>query len=160
MTNCEFTKDKIEGYHFTECGLDYVYLLNGYEIDNDPTYGELFSLHNSDALHREIARNIVLHRQQLQWQEIRFLRKELSLTQSEMSEYLSKSLRQYQRYERKDEEKAPKEIQDLIRILYWDYNMKTPSIMQFLNAVHQERKEKQKLHIQLLNDKDGWKVAA
>lgn len=88
------------------------------------------------------------------------MRKELSLTQSEMSEYLSKSLRQYQRYERKDEEKAPKEIQDLIRILYWDYNMKTPSIMQFLNAVHQERKEKQKLHIQLLNDKDGWKVAA
>lgn len=157
MSQCQFTDGKITGYHFTQCGLDYVYLLNGYELEEDPDYGTLFSLHDSDALHREIASNIVLHKKTLTWQEMRFLRKEIGLTQEDMAHYLSKSLRQYQRYEQKGEP-VPGEIQSLMRILYWDYHVKTPSIIEMLEELEKSKDSDQQLYMQL--NSDGWKVAA
>jgi DNA-binding transcriptional regulator YiaG len=159
MAKCNFN-DKLQGYHFTECGLDYVYLLNGYELVQDPLHGEIFSLHDSDSLFREIARTITLHKKELSYQDMRFLRKEMGLTQRQAADLLSVGLRQYQRYEKKDGEEIPRNSQDFMRIMYWDFHNDRGSISEKIKNLREERDSKQTLHMQLLGSKEGWKEAA
>jgi hypothetical protein len=61
-------------YHYTECGLDDVYLLNGFSFDELDV-----SINNVDGLWRAIAANLVTRHATLSPAEIRFLR---SLKQS------------------------------------------------------------------------------
>jgi hypothetical protein len=39
-----------EGYHYTRCGLDYVYLLNGYEV-RETAHGRGLAIEDGDDLH-------------------------------------------------------------------------------------------------------------
>ena len=73
-----------EPYHYKVCGLDNVFLLNGFTIDEYE--GEkAISVHDVEGLHKAIARHVVLHRKGLEPREILFLRKTLDMTQAEMA---------------------------------------------------------------------------
>ena len=67
-------------YHYTLCGLDNVWLENGYQI-KETSYGEGVSVHDVDGLHEVIAYNVIMNSKRLTAQEIRYLRKEISLSQ-------------------------------------------------------------------------------
>src|SRR5262245_61892833 len=51
-----------EPLHYTASGLDYVYLLNGFTIEDDPDYGRMVSIHEPDALHVAIGLYIISRR--------------------------------------------------------------------------------------------------
>ena len=91
-------KDKIP-LHYTECGLDDVYLVSGYEIDNTP-YGEGLSIKNADQLHRAIGCYMTKEKKALSGKELRFLRKQMNLTQSELGKLLGLSSQQVARWEK------------------------------------------------------------
>lgn len=76
-----------EPLHYRQCGLDDVYLLNGYTIHETP-YGDGVSVEDVEGLHRAIARNIVRHKGLLDAKEIRFLRKMLGFTQADLARKL------------------------------------------------------------------------
>ena len=77
-------------YHYTESGLNNVYLRSGYdtmEIDGE----EAVSIHDLAGLHKVISQRIIRKSPSLSGEEIRFLRKEMNLTQASFAAILSVS---------------------------------------------------------------------
>jgi DNA-binding transcriptional regulator YiaG len=76
-----------EGYHYTACGLDYVYLQNGFKV-HETKHGAGVSISNAQGLHGAIARMIVGSLPHLHGQEVRFLRAQLKLSQDGLARVL------------------------------------------------------------------------
>jgi len=77
-------------YHYTESGLNNVYLRGGYntiEIDGE----EAVSIHDLAGLHKVIGQRIIRKSPSLTGEEIRFLRKEMNLTQASFAGVISVS---------------------------------------------------------------------
>jgi putative transcriptional regulator len=58
------------------------------------------SIKNVDELHRAIGQYLIANRKRLSGKEVRFLRRELDYTQSELARYLGASAQQVARYEK------------------------------------------------------------
>jgi DNA-binding transcriptional regulator YiaG len=86
-------------YHYTACGLDDVYLLNGFTV-HETEYGRGISVKDVDDLHQEIGLHLVMHRKALSPGEFRFLRKQLNLTQDELATCLGVDGQTVARYEK------------------------------------------------------------
>jgi DNA-binding transcriptional regulator YiaG len=71
-------------YRYTMCGLDYVYLLNGYRV-HDTRYGRGVAIENADTLDRVIAVRVLLSHSRLRGQEVRFLRSLTHQSQAELA---------------------------------------------------------------------------
>lgn len=67
-------------YHFTECGLDDVYLINGVERQ-ETAQGPVVKVDDLDGLLAAIKEHLVYRKRPLNGREIRFLRHELDLSQ-------------------------------------------------------------------------------
>lgn len=104
-------------YPYRGCGLDGIYLLNGYRIDDDPDYGPVLTIRNLDGLHRAIGEHIVLANKPLAAREIRFLRKQMDLSQKELGARLGVSDQQIARWE-KDISAISGPADRLLKILY------------------------------------------
>ncbi len=46
-------------YHYTESGLENIYLKNGFVISNDPVYGDGVSIVGMKSLHKVIADSLI-----------------------------------------------------------------------------------------------------
>ena len=73
-------------YHYTESGLRNIYLLNGYEVVETP-YGKATSVVDVEGLHKLIGSNLC-RKKHLTGTEFRFIRKEMSLSQSGLGQTL------------------------------------------------------------------------
>ena len=73
-------------YHYTLCGLDNVWLVNGYTV-HQTEYGEGVSIDDPEALDREIARQLIEYKPRLSGKEFRFLRKHVGLSQRRLSDF-------------------------------------------------------------------------
>ena len=102
--------------HYTACGLDDVYLLDGYAIADTP-YGRGVTIRNLDGLHDAIAANIVLRHQPIAARELRFLRKQMEMTQEEFAAALGVSAQSVARYE-KGQTEIPGPVDRLARVLH------------------------------------------
>ena len=70
-----------ELFHYESCGLPNVCLRNGYTV-KQTRYGEAVSIHNLEGLHKAIGTRVVQSGRILSPAEIRFLRKEMDMTQA------------------------------------------------------------------------------
>lgn len=104
-------------YHYTECGLDNVYLKNGYECD-ESAYGPVVTIHNIEGLHRAIGLSIVEYvPAPMSGEAFRFLRLELDLSQRALGEILGKSEQTVSLWERR-RKTVPRDDDILIRAMY------------------------------------------
>lgn len=105
--------------HYTDCGLDNVYLISGYEIEDTP-YGEGLAIKNLDELHKAIGCNLSSQKKILAGKELRFLRKQMNLTQSDLGKVLGLSSQQVARWEKGESEiSGPADL--LVRALFIQY---------------------------------------
>lgn len=74
-------------YHYDTCGLDNVWLCNGYSIKETP-YGQAVAIHDADQLHAALAELVALKQGRLLPKEIRFLRLHLQHSQVKLGELL------------------------------------------------------------------------
>ncbi|VAW50960.1 hypothetical protein MNBD_GAMMA06-968 [hydrothermal vent metagenome] len=77
-------------YHYTESGLPNVYLRGGYiarVIDGE----EAVSIHDLNGLHKAIGQDIISRSPALTGDEVRFLRKEMDLTQNSFANIIGVS---------------------------------------------------------------------
>ena len=95
-------------YHYTECGLDYVYLVNGFE-PIDTGYGPVVQVMNASKLDRAIADVVVRRQSRLVGREVRFLRGILDMTQAELGKALGKDAQSIARWEKGKTEIPPTE---------------------------------------------------
>jgi putative transcriptional regulator len=105
-----------KGYHYKECGLNNVWLVDGYRVRQTP-YGESLSIENVDALYLTIARGLVEKSGPLSAKEIRFLRKHLGLSQRNLGALLGVNEETVSNWER-TKSAMPPSADRLLR-LYW-----------------------------------------
>lgn len=89
----------LEPLLYSECGLEDVYLLGGYERVKTP-YGVGIVVKDLDDLHKAITLYLVRDKKILSGTELRFLRKQLDLTQAELGRRLRLSDQQVARWEK------------------------------------------------------------
>ena len=105
-----------EPYHYTECGLQNIYLLNGYKVvEYEGERG--FAIEDEDELLHEIALTLVYRRPFLSGEEIRFLRKKMDLSQAELAKLMRHDAQTIARWE-KGHTKISGAADCLIRIIY------------------------------------------
>ena len=104
-------------HHLKGIGLSNVYLLNGVTFEDDPDYGRLSTITDIPGLHRAIGLKIVTKPQSLAGDELRFLRKQMKLTQEALAEHLHVGGQTVANYEKcKTENLGPAD--PLVRMLY------------------------------------------
>lgn len=145
-----------EHYHYTECGLDFVYLTNGFEIRETPR-GRVVSFVDLDGLHAAIGRLIVTERRHLSGQEVRFLRHELNYGQVELGSLLGVGERQVARWEKGDT-MIPVTADATLRAMYREHLNEQPEVTESLRAM-QAIDEQDNRRLDLIED-DGWEKAA
>ena len=143
--------------HYTACGLDDVYLRSGYEIEQTP-YGEGLSIKNLDELHRAIGAHLINKKKLLSGKEVRFLRHQMDLTQSELAALLGCDSQQVARYE-KAENKIPGPSERILRLLFREHLKEKGSIRDLLSAID-EMDELTTDRMVFERGKTGWKEAA
>jgi putative transcriptional regulator len=106
-------------YHYTECGLSNIFLVNGYKFIETPR-GKSVSISDVDGLHKAIGFWLVSSKKDLSGDEIRFLRHELLMSQNTLSRLLGVSEQAIRRWEN-GKIKIPKPSESLLRLLYREH---------------------------------------
>jgi DNA-binding transcriptional regulator YiaG len=104
-------------YHYTECGLDNVYLINGFDYVESPR-GKGVVIRNRDGLDRAIGRHLIRDKKNLNGKEFRFLRHQLDMTQQLVANLLHVDVQAIARYEKGKTVPIPGPAQGMIRVLY------------------------------------------
>jgi len=104
-------------YHYTERGLDYVYLANGFDFIDTP-WGKGVHIESAEALHVELGLMVAGLERPLSGAELRFLRERLEMTQEEFASLIDyKDGQRVGAWER-GKSKAPRSVEMVLRELY------------------------------------------
>lgn len=104
-------------YHYTESGLDNVWLLDGYTIHKTP-YGEGVSIQNTEGLHKAIGKWLIVQPRPLNGAELRFIRTEMELTQRALAGIIGAEEQTLRLWEKKRDKFMPATAERLLRALY------------------------------------------
>ncbi|MCA9324908.1 helix-turn-helix domain-containing protein [Candidatus Saccharibacteria bacterium] len=111
-----------KSYHYTLCGLPDVYLVNGYKIETSPYGGETISIENIKGLHEAIGVDIISQPGRLRPEQIKFLRKEMGLSQHLLATLIEVSEVTYRKWESASDRNQIKGPADkLLRAIYARY---------------------------------------
>lgn len=142
-------------YHYIESGLQNVWLKNGFVIHKTP-YGKGVSIHDVEGLHKVIG--YALARQpKLTGTQLRFLRKEMEMSQSALAALIGTSEQNISLWERRGH--IPKPSDRLIKLLYIEHvggNVKIRELIDRINALDAGTPEK----LEFEQRKERWKEAA
>lgn len=145
-------------YHYTESGLQNIWLKNGYEeIDTD--YGKGVSVHDVEGLFRAIGTELVIHKPRLSGAEVRFLRVSIDLSQVELAQVLGVaevSVRGWENHRTKITKPADR----LLRALYLDAIDSDSKIRKLIDKINTMDHDAYKRKIELQDTDSGWKMAA
>ncbi len=107
---------KDDMFHYVECGLDEIWLLNGFGFHDTPR-GRAVSIKNMESLHDAIGAHFCREKRNLTGPEIRFLRQEMQLSQAVLARLLEVKELTIHRWEA-GKNQAPRAAEALIRFLY------------------------------------------
>ncbi len=107
-------------YHYTDSGLDNIYLENGYTIHKTP-YGEGVSIQDSEELHKVIGRWLIDLPKPLNGAELRFLRVEMGMTQRDLAGALGQGEQSVRRWEKARDKPFDGSADRLLRALYKEF---------------------------------------
>ena len=114
-------------YQYSGCGLEGIFLKNGYTIVQTP-YGEAVRIDDVEALHAAIAADIVQQAFPMSGHQFRFLRKEQELTQAECAALLRVDVQTIANWEKRGKQEAPGPADFAMRLFYSLYaKLPTPS---------------------------------
>ena len=133
MTTNDADTRAVETYHYSECGLDDVYLANGFEFAESPS-GRQIIITGIDALHEAIGRSLAFQKKDLVGNEIRFLRHEMGMSQALLARLLDVSDQAINRWE-KNKSNISKPAEALIRALYAEHIKENSGIRQMLREI-------------------------
>ena len=88
-------------FHYTACGLDNVWLVNGYRV-KATRHGNAVAINDVDGLHELLAQTLIEKPGRLTGKEFRFLRTQLGLSQEALGAMLDFSENAVSLWERKD----------------------------------------------------------
>ena len=122
-------------YHYQECGLEDIWLSNGYSIEDSP-YGQAVIIDNLEGLHEALAHLIVNEVPNLSGTEFRFLREFLNLSQKKIGGMFGCEDQTVALWEKED--RVPKMAADYIRFLVTDQirgSVHVTSLLEKINEI-------------------------
>lgn len=141
------------------CGLDDVYLLSGYELVRDADGEEGVSIKHLDELHVAIGCYLASQKKVLAPKELRFLRMQMGLTQSELGKLIGLSSQQVARWE-KGQSEISGAADLLVRALFIEHRggkFNLQKLAQRLEEIDAPMKN-EKSYFEISGE--GWKKAA
>ena len=142
-------------YHYTESGLQNVYLANGYKVRKTDG-GKAVAIADVDGLHEAIGRHIA-SKSHMTGAELRFLRKELDLSQSRFGQWIGASEESVSLWERRG--RVPKSACRFMQAIYLekvDGNVQITALVSRLANLDREQAEKMVFE----DTERGWREAA
>lgn len=148
----------MSAYHYVQCGLDNVWLTNGFRVEDTP-YGPVVTIDNAENLDQTIAKYLTEKPDPLTGQELRFLRLMLDFSQKRLGELLGKEAQTVALWEKSD--RINEDVDFCVRHIY---------VQTVINARHsyvemvdelkaQDRRERAE-QVLFLETRDGWEKAA
>lgn len=140
---------KVEMYQYSECGLDYVYLVNGFNrvpIEDGQT---VTVIEDVDGLHFAIRNYVVGMPRRLTGAEIRFLRKEMDVSQRQLALVVGVEEQTVSLWERGAHE-IPQAAELVLRTWVKEHDSNQPEIRELterMNALDRELFELEKLEL-------------
>jgi putative transcriptional regulator len=150
-------------YHYTESGLDNVWLESGFKIETHKNYGELISITNPRGLHEFIGRWLVAQPRTLTGAEFRFLRTELDMSQRMLADLVGTNEQSIAKWEKaRTKDVANKAAERLLRLAYINYLDGKPEFSTIIDRITQLDAEIAELELRMKKEDDGeWlQVAA
>ncbi len=142
-------------YHYTESGLQNVYLNNGYK-SRATDGGDAIAIIDADGLHEAIGRRIA-SKGNMTGAEFRFLRKELDLSQPRFANWIGVSVESVSLWERRG--RIPKSACRFMQAIYLekvDGNVKVAELIERLADLDRESDDRMVFE----DTQSGWKKAA
>jgi putative transcriptional regulator len=151
-------------YHYIDSGLKNVWLESGYTI-HQTECGEGVSIHDLDGLHKIIGLDIAEKTLLLDGDDVRFLRKEMDLTQNSLAAMLRVTEDSIRNYESgRSSIQAPTEI--LLRKLYLEHVNDDGTLSDLIKEISRLNREIAGHHRVIVEherqfsfEKDAWKAA-
>ena len=113
-------KNKSGHYHYTESGLENIYLVNGFEITKMNDGDEEIFIHDIHGLHKAIAKNLIFKKGLLDGREIKFLRTMLDLSQNKLAALIGCRYQQILLWE-KNRNKISRPVDRLLKVYLYTY---------------------------------------
>lgn len=145
-------------YHYTECGLDYIYLKDGFHYHETP-YGKGVSFDDPDGLHDAIARTVLAMPRQLKGQEVRFLRSMLGVSQTSLATAIGTTRPSVARWEGDADKDIPGTADRALRMFYAFQVLGHKETNKLVNRLR-ELDEAEDTRAVFTDTEDGWKRAA
>ena len=123
----------MKDFHYTDCGLDNIYLINGFEII-ETKEGEEILIHDINGLHKTIGMILISKPGMLSGQEIRFIRHTLDLSQKALASIIGVDYQTILRWE-KNETPIRKTADRFIRAIFYCYVNKNGNTFEKINEI-------------------------
>lgn len=144
---------------YNSCGLPDVWLRNGYEV-RDTAYGRSVAIHDVEGLHRAIGLDLISRKPLLNGKEVRFLRKELDLSQTQLASLLGVGETSVRNWE-SGRQAITKPAERMLRILYREHVAGDGSIRELVERISELNREVHQQHrLELEETSNGWAAAA
>lgn len=122
-------------YHYTECGLDNVWLENGYVVKKT-AYGKATSIYESIGLHQVLAMELTQKKGRVTGKELRFMRTVLGMSQEGLGKCVGATEQSVSLWERTG--KVPQYADSILRLLVSEKlngNSKVTDVIERINTV-------------------------
>jgi putative transcriptional regulator len=120
-------------FHYTSCGLQNVWLANGYRRRRTP-HGEAVAIENVEGLHKAIAGLLVSRKPRLSGAEFRYLRKELGLSQAKLAHVLGNDAQSVALWEKRG--RVPKWADRFLRAVWREVTEGNAHIMAMVERLN------------------------
>jgi len=137
-------------YHYTECGLENVWLENGF-VKKKTAYGMATSIDDADGLHKVLAMELIKKKGRITGKELRFMRTAIGMSQEGLSKCVGTTEQSVSLWERTG--KVPQYADSLLRLLVSEKfkgNNKVTEVIERINTVerlcNQQIVAREKMH--------------
>lgn len=151
-------------YHYTECGLDNIILVNGFEITKTSDGDEELFIHDIHGLHRAISEALIFKKGLLDGSEIKFIRTMLDLSQSKLASLIGCRYQQILMWE-KNKHQLSKPADRLMKIYLYTYLNKEVDNGEVFDRINEiadldAAASDQSSMIEFREGKDSWQQVA
>lgn len=142
-------------YHYTDSGLRNIWLASGFEVV-ETNYGKGVAIHDIEGLHRAIGETLA-KKAWLTGAEVRFLRKEMDMSQRALGQLLGNTSQAVAKWEKFG--KVPKTADRMIRLIYLEHIGGNVPIRQTIERINDtDRREQDRMTAE--ESESGWRIAA
>lgn len=148
----------MEAFHYKSCGLENVFLLNGYEV-RELEGSRAVAIHDLQGLHRAIAEQLIEKSTPLTGKEFRFLRVEMDFSQKALADLLGVTDQAIAKWEKGQTKSIPVSADTLVRLFARERLLKREgSIFEFVRDMSELDRHVDGAALELVETDQGWRL--